>query len=244
MSQLVLREDWQLKKQLLKAGGLSAVFGERESRCICGILAAELTTTSTPCWGTWLGACVSNVQTVQQEERFLLCCYYIARKIEVVSLFPWLFFWSLISFRISGERDSCSQDVHKCVCACLLVHLFKSSISSISFEHTISFQQTPEASNIQLFCSQNDWFLFGLGWMVNRILYCFHWPCHTYQEKMVPPFPRAAEEMEQKLSALHFIESSDAAKISRTQIYPFGKWNDQFSTWVRLSFLQNLYSFY
>lgn len=39
----------------------------------------------------------------------------------------------------------------------------------------------------ELFCSQNDWFLFGLGWMVDRILfylYCFHWPCH--KEMMVP----------------------------------------------------------
>lgn len=31
---------------------------------------------------------VSNVHTVQLEERFLLDCYYIARKIEVISLFP------------------------------------------------------------------------------------------------------------------------------------------------------------
>lgn len=119
---------------------LSLGKGRVKGRCIRGILAAELSTTSTSCWGMWSGACVSNVQTVQLEERFLSRCYYIARKIEVISLFPCLFIWSLISFLISGKQDSCSQDVHKCVCACLLVHLFKPSISSLSFEHTISFQ--------------------------------------------------------------------------------------------------------
>lgn len=90
----------------------------------------------------------------------------------------------------------------------------------------------PEASTLRHKYSMNQaswtllltkyWFLFGLGGIVDRILfylYYFHWPCHTHQE-FLPPFLRAAGEREQKLSALHFIESSDAAKIpTRTQIY-------------------------
>lgn len=83
---------------VLKPGRLCAVFGEREGkgRCICGALAAELPITSTSCWGMWLGACVSNVQTVQLEERFLLCCYYIARKIYLFVPLPFLLEFNFI----------------------------------------------------------------------------------------------------------------------------------------------------
>lgn len=144
------------------------------------------------------------------------------------------------------------------------LHLFKPSICSLSFEHTIHSNKHQRlqlwGTNIQwirlheLFCSQNDWFLFGLGWMVDRILFglcCFHSPCHTHQEKMVPPILRADRKREKELSALLFIKSSDEAKISRrTQLYIHLESGmilghvTNLSHGFRLTFLQNLYSFY
>lgn len=251
MSQPVLMEAWQLQEQLCWSQEdylLLLGRGRVKGRSISGILAAELPATSTSCWGMWLAACVSNIQTVQLEERFHSCCHCIARKIEVISLFPWLFIWSLISFLVSGKQDSGRAQMCPYLSSGASVQEFYPlpkfwahyflpiNTRGISCETQI-FNETGFMDPSAL--KMTDFFLVWCEWQDFILPVVFSLTLSHPSRKDAPPFLRADRgERKGALSSSFYWKLRCIKNIQKnTVVYPFGKWNDlgahyQFITWV------------